>query len=146
MKLILSLIAALSLAGCCTPSAPIADLPALRQQVIETEKAFAHTMAVRDHAGFVTFVSEEATFLSGDKTLRGRKQVADAWKALYEKPEAPFSWEPETVEVLESGKLAISTGPVRDSKGKRFATYTSIWRQESPGKWRIIFDKGDDAK
>ena len=32
---------------------------------------------------------------------------------------------------------------VFDPAGKRVATYTSIWRQEQPGVWRIIFDRGN---
>jgi hypothetical protein len=52
---------------------------------------------------------------------------------------------PEDVEVLDSGTLAISTGPVRDPKGALFATFTSIWRLEDSGKWRIIFDKGNQV-
>ena len=64
---------------------------------------------------------------------------------LYEGPTAPFSWEPQTVEVLDSGTLALSSGPVYDPKGKNFATFTSIWRLEAPGTWKIIFDKGNDV-
>ena len=41
--------------------------------------------------------------------------------------------------------LALSTGPVRDAYGREFATFTSIWRLEAPGVWRIVFDKGDDT-
>ena len=70
--------------------------------------------------------------------------MADQSKAYFTDPEAPFSWEPETVSVLDSGKLAISTGPVWNAEGKRTATYTSIWRQEEPGVWRIVFDKGNE--
>ncbi len=54
----------------------------------------------------------------------------------------PFSWKPETVEVQEGGKLALSTGPVLDAAGKRIATFTSIWRREPSGEWKIIFDRG----
>ena len=87
----------------------------------------------------------DAVFFSGDKPLRGRQAVADAWKRFYDKPDAPFSWKPSTVEVLDSGTLALSSGPVYDPKGKNFATFTSIWRLEAPGVWRIIFDKGNDV-
>jgi ketosteroid isomerase-like protein len=84
-------------------------------------------------------------FFSRSKVLRGRQQVADAWKAYYEQAEAPFSWEPETVEVLASGKLALSTGPVYNRHGKVMATFSSVWRLEESGKWRIVFDKGNEV-
>jgi ketosteroid isomerase-like protein len=117
----------------------------LRQQVANTERAFARTMADRDLAAFTSFLSDETVFFSGPKPLHGKQQVTDSWKRFYAKPDAPFSWEPEKVEVLDSGTLALSSGPVRDAQGKLIGTYTSIWRQEAPGTWRIIFDKGDDA-
>jgi ketosteroid isomerase-like protein len=132
----------LALAGCA--SAPPPSGADLRQQVADTERAFARTMADRDHGAFVAFLSSEAVFFSGPVPLRGRQQVADAWKRYYEKPGAPFSWEPADIEVLPSGTLALSSGPVRDPAGRTVATYTSIWRLESPGVWRIVFDKGSD--
>jgi ketosteroid isomerase-like protein len=133
------------LAACAAPAPPQPNLAELKVQVADTERAFAKTMADRDHAAFTRFVSEEAMFFSGTKVLHGRQAVADAWKPLYAKPDAPFSWEPKEVEVLDSGTLALSSGPVRDSKGKIFATFTSIWRLEAPGTWRIVFDKGNDV-
>jgi ketosteroid isomerase-like protein len=77
--------------------------------------------------------------------MRGKQQVAQAWRRFYEKPDAPFYWEPENVEVLDSGTLALSTGPMRDPTAKLIGSFTSIWRLEAPGKWRIIFDKGCDV-
>jgi ketosteroid isomerase-like protein len=113
------------------------------QQVMAVERAFAKSMADRDHAAFSAFLSEEAVFFTTAKPLRGKQQVADYWKRFYQQPEAPFAWEPETVEVLDSGTLALSSGPVRNAKGEQIATFTSIWRQEQPGVWRIVFDKGN---
>ena len=124
------------------PQPDTLNLMELQQQVFETERAFAKTMSDRDHQAFISFLSDEAVFFAGAKALRGRQQVADAWKPFYETPDAPFSWEPVTVEVLPSGTLALSSGPVHDAEGKLIAEYTSIWRLEAPGTWRIIFDKG----
>lgn len=142
-----ALAAAASLAAIagCAMSPPRPDTAELARQVADTERAFAKTMADRDHAAFVTFVSSEAIFFTGPSPLHGRQQVADTWKRFYEKPDAPFSWAPEQVEVLESGTLALSSGPVWDPKGKQIATFTSIWRLESPGVWRIVFDKGNEV-
>lgn len=137
------LLAALTLAGCSSTS-PRASSADLRQQVVETERAFARTMAARDHAAFVSFLSKETVFFSGEKPLRGAEAVAAWWTRYYEGPAAPFSWEPEEVEVLDSGTLALSSGPVRDPAGGLVGTFTSIWRLEN-GRWRIVFDKGSEA-
>ena len=132
------------LSGCAsvTPRPTAADL---QRQVADTERAFAKTMADRDHAAFASFLSDETIFFSGAKALRGKQQVADTWKRFYDGPAAPFSWQPEVVEVLDSGTLALSTGPVHNPQGKLVATFTSIWRLEAPETWRIIFDKGNDV-
>jgi ketosteroid isomerase-like protein len=129
----------------CAAPAP-RDTSRAEREVADTERAFAKTMADRDFTAFKSFLSDDTIFFSGpgQTALRGKQRVADAWQRFYDKPEAPFSWQPEQVQVLESGELALSTGPVRDSKGKLFATFTSIWRREAPGQWRIIFDKGND--
>lgn len=124
------------------PAEPAADLEALAAQVRTAEIAFAKTMADRDHEAFGTFVAEEALFFGQKDVLRGREKVMEGWKPLYQGENAPFSWEPEVVEVLDSGGLALSSGPVRDPQGKEVGTFQSIWRLEKDGKWRVIFDKG----
>ena len=113
----------------------------LQAQVRERERAFAKTMADRDHGAFVSFLADETVFF-GKGPLRGKKAVAEAWKGFYEGPKAPFSWEPDAVEVLDSGQLALSSGPVHDPEGKRVGTFNSVWRREADGQWRIVFDKG----
>ena len=138
------LLAAALLAG-CAGAATKPDRAELTRQVIATERAFAATMAARDHAGFIRFLSEETVFFAGTRVVRGRAAVAEDWKKFYEQPEAPFSGEPAEVGVRESGTLALSSGPVKDPSGKVVATFTSIWRLEAPGQWRIVFDKGCNA-
>ena len=138
-----SLLCAALLSACAALSPP--DTFRARREVADVERAFAKTMADRDYTGFKSFLSEDAVFFSGPTALRGKQRVADAWWGFFEKTEAPFSWQPEQVEVLESGELALSTGPVRDPSGKLFATFTSVWRREAPGQWRIVFDKGADV-
>jgi ketosteroid isomerase-like protein len=138
----LAVLALLLLAACA--ARPAAGPDALRQQVAETERAFARTMAQRDHAAFSEFLADDAVFFAREHALRGRAAVAQAWQRYFEGPVAPFSWDPTQVEVLDSGTLALSSGPVLDPQGRRIGTFTSIWRREAPGRWRIVFDKGCD--
>ena len=130
------------LAGPATgSSAATLDNSELKEQVRKTEAAFARTMADRDHAGFTSFLADETVFL-GRTVQRGKAAVAAAWKPFYEGAKAPFSWAPERVEVLDSGTLGMTSGPVYDENGKRTGTFNSVWRREKDGQWRIVFDIG----
>jgi ketosteroid isomerase-like protein len=113
----------------------------LTEQVRQTESAFAKTMADRDHAAFTSFLADETVFM-GRKTLRGKAAVAADWKRFYDGPRAPFSWKPERVHVVDSGTLAVSQGPVFDPDGTRVGTFTSTWRLEKDGEWRVVLDSG----
>ena len=131
-----------ALLGACSTPAIRSDRATAEKQVGDVESAFAKTMADRDHAAFTSFLSEDTVFFSGPTPLHGKAAVASFWKRLYEQPVAPFAWKPDRVEALDSGMLALSTGPVFDPAGKCVGRFTSIWRLEAPGVWRIIFDKG----
>jgi ketosteroid isomerase-like protein len=123
-------------------SKPAPTNPELREQVRQAETAFAKTMADRDHAAFVSFLAEDTVFFGPDpsRLMRGRPQVAEGWKRFFVGERAPFSWGPERVEVLDSGDLAMSIGPVRDSDGHRIGVFNSVWRREKDGQWRIVLD------
>jgi len=137
-----AVLASAVLAAGCTVRAQDSSNPAgLAAEVANVERAFAKTMADRNHTAFVSFLSEETVFIPDGAALRGKQAVAAAWKRFYDAPQAPFSWDPDKVEVLDSGTLAISSGPVRDPQGNRVGTFNSVWRKEAGG-WKIVFDKG----
>jgi len=119
------------------------DSAVLRQQVADTERAFAATMKARNLAAFVAFVADDAVFFNGPTPLHGKQAVGAFWKKFFDQPAAPFSWEPDQVEVLASGKLAASSGPVYGPDGKVISRFNSIWRLQADGKWQIVYDKGE---
>ncbi len=122
--------------------AQAANRQPLGQQVFAAESAFAQTLAARDSQAFATYVAVDAVFFGRQGTLHGRAAVVAGWHPFFEGRAAPFSWSPEMVEVLESGTLALSSGPVRDPAGRRIGTFNSIWRRDPDGHWRVVFDKG----
>ncbi len=130
------------LLGASAMAAPEVSNADLKKQVFEAERGFAATMKARDHAAFARYLSDEAVFFGGANVLTGKDAVAKGWKGFYEGAQAPFSWEPDSVEVLASGTLAISSGPVYGVDGKLRSRFNSIWRQDAPGVWHVIFDKG----
>ena len=142
-------LAAAAAAGLWALSAAAVAQPVTPQggqaEVFASERAFAKSMADRDFAAFGKLIAADTLFFGNTKVHRGRDAVLAAWKGFFEGPQAPFSWEPDQVEVLDSGQLALSTGPVRDPKGQVIARYNSIWQRGADGRWLIIFDKGSPA-
>jgi ketosteroid isomerase-like protein len=138
--------ALLALGAALAPAQPASAAPrAPRDRAAEVrfaERAFAKTMADRDLKSFGGYIATEGVFFGRKGATRGRAAIVEDWKRFFEGAEAPFSWEPETVEVLKSGKLALSSGPVKDPKGALIGTFSTIWRLEPDGKWRVVFDKG----
>jgi len=133
---------AVFLLGACSSVPSTADPALLKEQVTAAEVAFAKTMADRDLAAFSRFLSDEAVFVNRGKAVHGKQAISAEWKTFYDTPRAPFSWKPDMVEVLPSGVLAYSTGPVMNPDGVLIARFNSIWRLESPGQWRVVFDHG----
>ncbi len=68
-----------------------------------------------------------------------------AWSRFFRCRTAPPSWEPDRVEVLQSGALALGAGLGRDAKGKVIGRFNSLRRREAPGVRRVVFDKGSPA-
>lgn len=124
------------------PLAAQTQLATLTREVFAAESSFAATMANRDPAAFATFIATDAIFFGRQGPTRGKEAVVASWRPLFDGPGAPFSWKPEKVEVLDSGTLALSSGPVLDPAGQQTGTFNSIWRRDPSGSWKVVFDKG----
>ena len=124
------------------PSA--ADLAAIAVDVKAAENAFARTMADRKLDQFTEFVAEDAVFV-GATTRIGRAEVVAKWREYFQDPQAPFSWAPDAVVVAADGHQAVSTGLAHDAKGAVIGRFTSLWRKEADGHWRVAADQGVDA-
>jgi ketosteroid isomerase-like protein len=135
------LIPSLALAACAgTP--PAADPGAAAERLRASEEAFARSMADRDFAAFSAFVADEAVFIDDGKPLRGKAAVLQSWRPLFDAPAAPFSWKPAMAQVSGSGELGYTEGPVVSSTGALVATFSSTWRRQADGSWRVVFDRG----
>ena len=125
-------------------SADEAQMKTWETQARSAECSFAASMAKRDLAGFERYLAEPTVFFNGRVPQQGKAVVMAAWKPFFDGAQAPFSWEPDQIVVVADGSLAYSTGLVRNPKGDLIARFASVWRQEAPGRWRIIIDRGVD--
>lgn len=110
--------------------------------VRQREIAFAQTMVDRDFTAFLAFIHEDAIFFAGGRALRGRVAIGEWWRRMFDGLEAPITWVPDQVQVLDDGSLALSTGPVTRADGSLDGRFNSVWRRDADGVWRVVFDKG----
>ena len=134
------------LLACLAAAAPaMADAAA---EVRCREIAFSRAAEARDLDAFRSFIDRDARFV-GDDVLRGVDAVAEAWAEFFEPGGPLIRWRPRLVEVLDDGRLALSTGPyriiARDTHGvptEYWGTFNSVWRRSDDGTWRIVIDAG----
>ncbi len=115
------------------------------------EIGFSQSAESRDLAAFRSFIDADARFV-GAGVLRGVPAIAEAWSVFF-RPDGPsIKWRPQIVEVLDSGRLALSRGPYRvlsqDADGntvENWGTFNSVWHLADDGEWRVVFDAGSEA-
>jgi ketosteroid isomerase-like protein len=126
-------------------------MPALADLADEVrcrEIGFSKSVESRNQELFASYIDPDARFVSGSVT-RGPEAIAAAW-AIFFDPDGPtIKWRPKYIEVLENGELALSRGPYRlvthDDEGsatESWGTFNSVWRLNSDGEWRVVFDAG----
>ncbi len=140
-----SIIAVLGILICAQADAGIEDDVRCR------EIGFSRAAEQQDLAAFRSFIDADARFAS-NSVLRGVDDIATAWTVFFEDGGPTIKWRPQIVEVLENGTLALSRGPYRvrtpDEDGtivEQWGTFNSVWRLNSDGKWRVVFDAGSPA-
>jgi ketosteroid isomerase-like protein len=113
-----------------------------------SELAFSHAAEQRDLGSFSGFVHQDARF-TGSSVLRGRDQIVEGWSVFFSETGPTIRWAPDSVEVAETGDLALSQGPYeilsRDEAGAEIVSvgrFFSVWRKDAEGTWSVIFDGG----
>jgi len=108
--------------------------------VRNTEIAFAKAFADRDVAKFTSYMNDDTTFLSARNTMAGKAEIMKVWSDYFKDKTPPFSWKPERVVTNAAGDIGLSTGPVYDAAGNHVVNFSSVWRKQSDGTWKIAFD------
>lgn len=140
--LICSVMLASLLSAACSTTVPLQPQAELQAQVRAAETAFAQSMADRNFAAFGSFVADDAVFINGGQPLRGKAAILAFWQRFFNSPVAPFSWRPELAEVVTSGGLAYTEGPVSLPDGTISAKFYTTWRRTAAGQWQVVFDNG----
>lgn len=121
-------------------------LPDALQEMATTERAFAaRALAVGWKAAFLEFFSDAAIgFEKGEVNLAKAQIHANPDPS----PGMQLVWEPRVGDISATGEIGWLTGPsttidpARNKGQPRHAVYTSIWKRQRNGSYRVVMDVG----
>jgi uncharacterized protein (TIGR02246 family) len=115
------------------------------------EIAFSQSVENQDAEAFASFIEPDARFISSSVS-RGAENIVAAWSVFFTADAPKIKWRPQYIEVLQDGNLALSRGPYHMNSLspdgellESWGTFNSVWRKQSDGDWKIIFDAGNEA-
>ena len=114
--------------------------------MVETERAFAaRALVVGWKQAFLEYFAPDA--VGFDKARPGSRESSFA-KAPDPPPDLQLIWEPGYGDIAGSGDLGYLTGPVRNVRASRdggkprYSNYTSVWKRQRDGSFKVVMDVG----
>ena len=147
MRLRLTAVAVALLVGVWRTAAQTPEpLPESLTQMVDAERAFAaRALVIGWKDAFLEFFAPSAIGFAEGQAGSAREQIAKT-------PDPPkdlqLIWEPRYGDVAASGELGYLTGPVRNVRASRdggkprFSNYTSVWKRQRDGSFRVVMDVG----
>ena len=113
------------------------------------ESDFARAVAERGHDAFVSYFADDGLELEDGGGVKTKVEMRQepAWPA-----DLSLSWAPVKAEMASSGDMGYTYGyyvlKSKDKAGKlvtRYGKYTSIWKKQQDGSWKVVLDMGNSS-
>jgi len=145
MKRIATLLFVLTVLSCAQQEV---DTKAEGEKVMQLSKEWSETASKGDVEKTLSYWADDAVVMSaGQPPLKGKTAIRQMVEESYKMPGFRISWQPESVEVSESGDMAYlienSQVSFTDSTGQNVVLHNkavSIWRKQADGTWKNAVD------
>lgn len=124
------------------------DNKAEGEKVMQLSREWSQIASTGDVEKTAGYWADDALLISaGQPTLEGKRAIRQMVEESYKIPGFRISWQPQRVEVSESGDMAYiienSQVSYNDSTGKTITQNNkavSIWRKQPDGTWKNVVD------
>lgn len=118
--------------------------------LLEADRAFDAATAARGEAGFASFLSDDMTTIRADQPIvRGKGAFLEGWKSVFTTPGLSLRWQPQLARISDDGTMGFTVGTYTTTRSENgearvvgSGKYVTIWRKQSDGTWKVIFDSG----
>jgi ketosteroid isomerase-like protein len=116
----------------------------------QLEADFMKAAAEHGSEGYMSFYAEDGVEVpNGADILAGKANIAKTMSFLDQK-DNHLTWTPVGADIAASGDLGYTYGnyefQTKDDSGKSVVDhghYTSIWKKQKDGSWKVVLDMGN---
>lgn len=117
--------------------------------LMEVDKAFDRDTAARGLDGWMDWFAEDARIETTKDVLVGEAALREYYSKMFASRQFRIHWWPVQADISADGTLGFTFGRAevswRDEKGemqKRESRYTTLWRKQKDGGYKVVFDIG----
>ena len=118
--------------------------------LVQYDRDFDTATAERGVDGWVAYFAPNGSMLSDtSKPTTGLTEIRAAMKAAFDDSSFSLRWHPTKSEMMIPGVIGYTVGKyVRLRKNKEgkimkwIGTYSTIWKKQPDGSWKIVMDSG----
>ena len=124
------------------------DTKAEGEKIMQLSREWSKAASSGDLEKTLSYWAEDAIIMSaGDQPVQGKPAIRQMVEGSFKVPGFRISWQPQTIQVSESGDMAYMTETTQisyaDSTGKVNTINNnaiSIWRKQADGSWKNAVD------
>lgn len=124
------------------------DKKAEGEKIMQLSREWSQVASTQDVEKTVSYWADDALVVSGGQPpLNGKQAIRQMVEESFKTPGFHISWQPQSVEVSESGDMAYmienSQVSFNDSTGKPITINSkavTIWRKQTDGTWKNVID------
>lgn len=132
----------------CSGPNETANIEKWKNEVIETERAFARMAKEKSISeAFIYFAAENAVLNRDNTLIKERQGIIEHFGPVENtKTKRSLEWEPDFVDVATSGDLAYTYGKFLYTKTDSTGTtsqegiFHTVWKRQKDGSWKYVWD------
>ena len=141
-RLIFTIAAAVALQAADNPKAKILK---------ESDEQFCKDFIAQGVEGWLKYFADDASVFTPEKILTSKAEVRTYYERVFPpSSKGALTWKPVYADIARSGDLGYTYG-TWENKGKdkdgnpvtRTGKYTTIWKKQKDGSWKIVMDVGN---
>ena len=118
---------------------------AVAESLLSADKAFAADTEAPAVEGWVPHFAPDARLLGiGDEQIVGLEKVSAHYRMAFPNLSAMPKWMPLHADCSADGTLGFTYGTwVSRTTPQASGQYLTVWRKQSDGSWKVLFDLGN---